>query len=54
MDSLVQGVEKGFSGFAMQTTKRTTVLDAKLVEEYSRIEVYPDFCDLTGRGRSKN
>jgi hypothetical protein len=34
MESLVPGVEKRFSGFAMQTTKQITVLAAKLVENF--------------------
>jgi len=47
-------VEKGFSGFATRTTKRTTVLDAKLVEKFLRTADCPGYCDRTGRGRSKN
>src|SRR5216683_7531781 len=54
MDSLVRGAEKRFSGFATRTTKRTTALDAKLVEKSLRIAVCPAYCDRTGRGRSRN
>src|ERR1700682_1079303 len=54
MESLVRGVEKGCSGFATRTTKRTTVLDAKLVEKFLRTADCPGYCDRTGRGRSKN
>src|SRR6266581_4997969 len=54
MESLARGVEKGFSGFATRTTKRTTVLDAKLVEKFLRIAVCLGFCDRTGRAPSRN
>src|SRR3981081_1225722 len=37
----------------MRTTKRTIVLDAKLVEKFLRIAVCPGYCDRTGRGSAK-
>ena len=54
MESLVRGVEKRFSGFGTRTTKRTTVLDAKLGENFLRIVVCPGYCDRSGLERSKN
>src|SRR5258708_5612084 len=54
MESLACGVERRFSGFATRTTKRTIVLDAKLVENFLPIAVCPGYCDRTGRAHSKN
>src|SRR5882724_4237307 len=48
----VRGVAKKFNEFATQIMKPTTVRDAKLVGNFSRIAVCPGYCDRIGRGRS--
>src|SRR5713101_3970261 len=54
MESLACGVERRSSGFVTRTTKRTIVLDAKLVEKFLPIAVCPGYCDRTGPARLKN
>src|SRR5260370_24733564 len=54
MDNRACGAEKRFSGFATRTMKRTIARDAKPVERFWRIAVYPDYWERTGRARSKS
>jgi hypothetical protein len=53
MESLARGVAKRFSESATRTTKPTTVLAARLVENFLPIAVCPGYCDRIGRARSK-
>src|SRR5438132_13787754 len=54
MDSLARDAEQRSSAFVMRTTKRTTVLAAKLVEKFSRTALCRGYWDRTGRARSRN
>src|SRR5208282_2907341 len=54
MESHARGVENRFSASATPTTKRTTVLDARQVENFLRIVACPGCWDQTGRARSKH
>src|SRR5260370_18693721 len=54
MDNRACGAEKRFSGLGTRTMKRTIARDAKPVERFWQIAVYPDYWERTGRARSKS